>query len=94
MILMQLLSTFPGLVYILCAATSLMCAILLGRGYWRSRAKLLFWSSLCFLGMTIENVLLYVDRIVVPDIGLDPLRKIPGLVALMLLVFGLVFGDE
>jgi hypothetical protein len=39
-------------VYILGALTTLVCAILLTRGYMRSRAKLLLWSALWFCSLT------------------------------------------
>ncbi len=52
-------------VYILCAATSILCAVLLFRSYRASRAKLLFWSSLCFVGLALNNVLLILDLYVV-----------------------------
>src|SRR5215467_13654060 len=48
-------------VYILCTATSILCAVLLFRSYRASRTKLLFWSSLCFVGLALNNVLLILD---------------------------------
>jgi len=78
-------------VYLLCALTSLACAILLYRGYRRSRTRLLFWSSLCFAGLVINNVLLFVDLVVTgPEVDLKLLRSSVALVALGLLVYGLV----
>jgi hypothetical protein len=78
-------------VYLLCALTSLACAILLYRGYRRSRTRLLFWSSLCFAGLVINNALLFVDLVVTgPEIDLKLLRSSVALVALGLLVYGLV----
>ena len=44
-------------VYLLCAVTSLVCAGLLVRSYRRSRMKLILWTSLCFMGLAINNVL-------------------------------------
>ena len=84
----------PGIVYILCAATSLCCAVLLFRGYRRSGVRLLWWSGLCFVGMTIENVILYFDLFVVPSVDLSLARKIPGLAALMALLYGLVWDTK
>ena len=84
----------PGVVYILCAATCLLCSIMLVRGYMRSRVRLLFWSALCFIGLFFDNVLLYVDDIVVPDIDLAIWRKLPGLLALVLLLFGLIWESK
>lgn len=83
-----------GAVYLLCAATSCLCAVLLLRGYTQSWVRLLFWSGLCFVGLTIDNILLYVDLVIVPSINITLWRRIPALVALMLLVFGLVWESH
>jgi hypothetical protein len=83
-----------GVVYILCASTCLLCAVMLLRGYARSRVTLLFWSSLCFLGLMIDNIMLYVDVFVVPDFDLAVWRKVPGVIALSLLLFGLVWESK
>ena len=83
-----------GLVYILCAVTCLLCALLLLRGYSQTRVNLLFWSGLCFSGLMIDNIMLYVDVVVVPDVNLAIWRKSPGFVAILLLVFGLVWESK
>jgi hypothetical protein len=83
-----------GAVYLLCAATCLLCAILLFRGYARTGVRLLFWSGLCFVGLMLDNLMLYIDAIVVPDTSLAIWRKIPGLVGIMLLLFGLVWESK
>lgn len=79
------------LVYVLCAATSIMCAGLLLRGYRASRTRLLFWASLCFLGLALNNILLFVDLTVLPDIDLFWLRTAAALVGMMVLLFGLIW---
>jgi hypothetical protein len=83
-----------GAVYLLCAATSCLCAVLLLRGYTQSWVRLLLWSGLCFVGLTIDNVLLYVDDVVVSSIDLGVWRRIPAVLALMVLVFGLVWDSH
>jgi hypothetical protein len=84
----------PGLVYLLCAATCLLCAAMLLRGYRQTGVRLLFWSGLCFAGLMLDNLMLYVDVVVVPDVNLAVWRKLPGLVAIMLLLFGLVWESK
>jgi hypothetical protein len=64
------------------------------RGYRRSGVRLLFWSALCFAGMMLENIMLYVDVVIIPDVNLAVWRKVPGLVALMLLLFGLIWESK
>ena len=81
----------PGIVYILCAITSLICCVMLLRGFASNGVRLLLWSGLCFAGLTIENVVLYIDVIVIPDIDISLLRRIPALIALLLLLYGLVW---
>jgi hypothetical protein len=80
-------------VYILCALTSLFCAVLLFRSYRRARTRLLMWSTLCFVGLAINNALLVVDLIVVPAVDLGIVRTATALVAVSLLVIGLLWED-
>jgi Family of unknown function (DUF5985) len=84
----------PGVIYILCAATCLLCAVMLFRGYASSRVRLLFWSGLCFTFLIVDNLMLYVDRIVFPDIDLSLWRTLPGLVATALLLIGLIWEAD
>lgn len=83
-----------AIVYTLCALTALASAALLLRGYWRTRRRLLMWSGLCFVGLTLNNVLLALDRLVFTDVDLQMLRHAAALVALALLVYGLVMEHE
>ena len=77
--------------YLLCALTSLTCAWLLLRAYTRSRFRLLLWSGLCFVGMTVNNVLLVFDRLVFPTaIDLSVWRISVALVSVLLLLVGLI----
>lgn len=81
-------------VYILCAVTSVACATLLLRAYGRTRTRLLLWSGLCFVGLALNNIVLVVDLIVVPDTDLSTWRLVPAAVGLVLLVYGLVWDAE
>lgn len=81
-------------VYVMCAATSALCAILLVRRYLQSRSRLLLWSSICFIGLAANNALLVVDRLVVRDIDLATWRVVPAAVGLGALVYGLVWENR
>jgi hypothetical protein len=81
-------------VYLLCASTCLVCAILLLRGYRRSRARLLFWTGICFAGLTLNNFLLFADLVVLAAVDLSIVRGVMAYVALSALVFGLVTEDQ
>jgi hypothetical protein len=83
------------LVYALCALTSLVCAVLLGRAYSRSKQRLLMWSTLCFVGLFANNVLTFIDLVIVPTtVDLHWLRSAVGLTAVALLAIGLVWEAE
>jgi hypothetical protein len=82
------------IVYSLCAALSLTCAVLLFRGFRANRARLLFWSGLCFVGLAANNVLLLIDLIVVPQIDLSAVRAATALGGLSLLLFGLIWESR
>jgi hypothetical protein len=82
------------LIYSLCALTSLLCAVLLLRSFVRSRFRLLLWSGLCFVGLTVNNMLLVADRVVFPDVDMSTWRLAVALGAVMLLVCGLVLQNS
>ena len=78
-------------IYILCALTSVACAVLLLRGYHRSRARLLLWSGWCFVFLALSNVLLYIDAEVLPTRDLSMMRGVSVVIALALLLYGLIW---
>jgi hypothetical protein len=69
--------------------TSLLCAFLLVRSYRQERTPLLLWCCLCFVGLGLNNVLLFMDLFVV-SASLEPWRSFVALVALVLLLVGLI----
>lgn len=81
-------------VYLLCALTSTFCALLQIRSYRRQRTRLLLWSSACFVGLAINNVMLFVDLVVVQDLDLSVLRTASALVAIALLLVGLIWESK
>ena len=80
------------IIYILCALTCLLCTVLLLRRWRDSRYGLLFWSGVCFLTLTVANILLVVDRIVVPNVDLAILRHSVTLLAIVSMLVGLILG--
>lgn len=77
-------------VYILSALISLATAILLLRSFARTRSNLLFWAGLCFIGLTLNNLMLLLDKVLVTDVDLSTWRALPALAGMLLLVYGLV----
>ena len=78
-------------IYILCALTSIVCTVLLVRGYRQSRVRLLFWSAWCFAFLALNNVMLIVDVRVLTQVDLHFWRALPAVVGVALLVYGLVW---
>ena len=81
-------------IYVLCTLTSLACAWLLLASYRRTRHRLLFWSGASFVAMTVNNVFLVLDKIVFPDVYLLPVRQGSALLAMLLLLYGLIYEKE
>ena len=78
-------------VYLLCAATSLACAVLLLRAWREQRARLLLWSGLCFVGFAVGNAVLIFDVLVFPAYDLQLLRAMPFLAGLAILIYGMIW---
>lgn len=84
-----------AMIYALCALTSITCLVLLWRSWRASGARLLFWSALCFAALSVNNVLLVLDRVVWPvEVNLTVPRLLAALVAVLLLLFGLIWEED
>ena len=83
-----------SLVYFGCAATSILCLLLLARGYMQTRVRFLFWAALCFLGLTINNLLLLFDVVIYPELDLRPGRSLATFFALAAMLYGFLWDDE
>lgn len=80
-----------SIVFVLCALSSLACALLLLRGYRQTGVRLLLWSGLCFVGLGTNNLLLIVDVHVIPNVDLSIWRSLPAVAGIALLIYGLVW---
>jgi hypothetical protein len=83
-----------AVIYGLCALVALLCTVLLVRAYRASRYRLLFWSALCFATLTANNVLLFMDKIILPAVDLSLVRTLTALAALGVLLFGLIWDAQ
>ncbi len=81
-------------VYLLCAFTCLVCTTLLGRAWLKSKVRLLLWCSLCFLLLTVNNVFLFVDLVVIPTKDFTVWRSGSNLLGMSILVFGLIWDSN
>ena len=85
---------FEAVVYLLCFASSALCFSLLLNAFRRQRERLLLWSSLCFGFLALNNLLVFVDIILLPNIDLLPLRSLTALAAISVLLYGFVWEIE
>lgn len=84
-----------ALIYSLCALTAVTCFVLLWRSWRLSGHRLLFWSALCFAGLSLNNVLLVVDKVLLPvEANLITWRLVAALAAVLMLLYGLIWGEE
>jgi len=84
-------SRLEVVIYMLCVLTSLLCAYLLGRAYRRERERLLILSSLCFALLALNNLVLAVDILLLPDIDLSVLRSVTALLGVGVLLYGFIW---
>ncbi len=78
----------------LCALTSLACAVLLFRSYRAERLRLVLWTALGFAGLAVNNALLVIDERVLPDVDLALLRDLSGFLAVSVLLLGLIWESQ
>ena len=81
-------------VYLLGALTSLLCSVLLLRGYGRGRKRLLLWSGLCFAGLAVSNALVFIDLVLLPHTDLFPHRLATTIISMALLLYGLIWESQ
>jgi hypothetical protein len=79
---------------LLAALTSVTCMVLLFRAYAATAVRLLLWSALCFVCLTANNVLLFFDLVVFPDIDLRPYRLAAALAGVLFLLYGFIWEAE
>jgi hypothetical protein len=82
---------FEVIIYLLCVATSLLCAYLLARAYRASKAGVLIWSALCFALLALNNLVIAVDILLLPTIDLTTLGLTTSLAAVAVLLYGFIW---
>jgi len=84
----------PTGVYLLCLATSNLCAGLLLRAYFKTRSRLLLWTAVSFVFLALNNLCLVADMVVFPDVYLTPLRQATAVLAVAVLLYGFIWEVE
>ena len=77
--------------YVFTILTTLLCSVLLLRAWFRMRKGLLLWSGICFLGLTIDNILVLGDMLLFPSIDLYTYRLASAAISISVLLFGLIW---
>jgi hypothetical protein len=85
---------FESGVYLLCFVTSLTAMLLLVRSYAQRRTTLLLWSALAFVALAVNNLLLFLDVVILPDVDLRLLRDVSALAAVALLLYGFTWEAD
>ena len=88
------MQTFSFVLFLLAVLTSLACMALLLRGYARGGLRLLLWSGLCFVGLSVNNLLLFADLLVFTELDLRPWRSAAALAGLLFLLYGFIMESE
>jgi hypothetical protein len=83
-----------AIIYGLCALMAGLCTYLLLQAYRRGRYRLLLWSGICFAGLTLNNLLLVVDKLILPEVDLSSWRTLVALLAMGTLLYGLIWDTE
>jgi hypothetical protein len=86
--------TLEAIIYFLCVLTSSLCAWLLMAAYRPQRQKLLMWSALAFCLLALNNFLVFIDLILLPDTDLSPARALTALAAGLVLLYGFIWEVE
>jgi hypothetical protein len=80
--------------YAVCVLSSTACTVLLFRGYVKRRVRLLMWSAICFAGLSVNNLLLFADLVLFPDIDLRLARLVSALIGMLFLLYGFIWDVE
>ena len=87
--------TVTSILTSLAMLTSAACMCFLFRAYASTRLRLLLWSGLCFVFLTLNNILLFLDVVVFPvEVDLRTYRLAAALIAVGFLLYGFVWESE
>jgi hypothetical protein len=89
------MDTYKAILFVIALLTSFACMVLLFRAYLQSRLRILLWSALCFVGLTVNNLLLFVDLVLLPaTIDLRVYRHAAALVGMLFMIYGFIRESE
>ena len=89
------MEVFKVVLFLLAFVTSLACTLLLFRGYLHTKLPILMWSALCFVCLTVNNLLLFVDLVILPsDFDLRAFRHGTALIGMLFMIYGFIRESE
>lgn len=88
------MSLLPVVIYSLCLASCLGCTFLLLRGYRKSGTRLLLWAGICFAFLSLNNLAVLLDMMVMVEQDLQGWRHAASLIAVTTLIVGLVWEAD
>jgi len=87
--------TIYFLLFLLALLTCVTCTVLLFRGYAASGSRLVLWTALCFVGLSVNNLLLFFDLAVyINEVDLRFFRHTSALAGLACLLYGFIWEGE
>ena len=86
--------TAPAFVYLFCFLACAVCSGLLVRSWLKTRTSLLLWTAASFVMLAVNNLLLFADTTLLPDIDLTIFRQVTAMAAISILVFGLIWEAD
>lgn len=81
------------IIYLLCALTAGLCTWRLLLAYQKSHYRLFLWSGLSFSILTLNNVILVLDKMVITT-DLTTWRVSTSLLAMVIFLYGLIWDTE
>jgi Family of unknown function (DUF5985) len=81
-------------VYILGFLVTLACGVLLFRAYSAVGKRLLLWSAVCFCGLAISNLFVFIDLVLLPTVDLYPFRLLTAAASMLILLYGLIWEGQ
>jgi hypothetical protein len=56
--------------------------------------RLLFWSALAFICLSLNNILLFIDLVVLPELDLRPYRLAASFAGVLFLIYAFIWESE
>ncbi|MGC2298058.1 MAG: DUF5985 family protein [Acidobacteriaceae bacterium] len=81
-------------VYIFGFLVTLSCGVLLARAYAAGRKRLLLWSAVCFFGLALSNLMVFIDLVLLPNVDLYLVRLLTAAAAMLILLYGLIWEGQ